>query len=74
MRGAGDRDHRRREDDEAGVCGSGGTGSAHQRQVHFGLGSAAAVDELEVLWPSGVRQIVDDVAVDQMISIDERCA
>ena len=53
-------------------CGSGGTGSSHQRQVHFGLGSAASVDELEVLWPSGERQVVDDIAADQMVSIDER--
>ena len=30
------------------------------------------VDELEVLWPSGERQVVDDIAADQMVSIDGR--
>ena len=37
------------------LCGSGGSGSSHQRQVHFGLGTATAVDRVEVLWPSGTQ-------------------
>jgi enediyne biosynthesis protein E4 len=52
-------------------CGSGGAGSASQRTVHMGLGSADAVSQLEVLWPSGVRQHVDDVEVDRVITIEE---
>lgn len=53
------------------LCGSGGSGSAHQRQVHFGLGAAASVDRIEVLWPSGARQDVTEVAVDQMLVVEE---
>ncbi len=56
------------------LCGSGGSGSAHQRQPHFGLGPAEAVDRVEVLWPSGVRQIVDDITVDETIVIEEAAA
>jgi hypothetical protein len=52
-------------------CGSGGTGSAHQRQVHFGLGSAATVDEIEVVWPSGVRQVVTGVDADHTLTLEE---
>ena len=54
------------------LCGSGGSGSSHQRQVHFGLGTATAVDHLELLWPSGTRQVLDDVAVDQMLTVEEQ--
>ena len=53
------------------LCGSGGSGSYHQRQVHFGLGTATAVDRVEVLWPSGTRQVIDDVAVDEMLVVEE---
>jgi hypothetical protein len=56
------------------LCGSGGSGSAHQRQPHFGLGSAQVVDRVEVLWPSGIRQVVEDVTVDEMLVIEEAAA
>ena len=54
------------------LCGSGGSGSYHQRQVHFGLGAATTVDRVEVLWPSGTRQVIDDIAVDQMLVVEEQ--
>ena len=54
------------------LCGSGGSGSYHQRQVHFGLGTATVIDRVEVLWPSGTRQVVDDVAIDQMLVVEEQ--
>jgi hypothetical protein len=53
------------------LCGSGGSGSYHQRQVHFGLGTATAVDRVEVLWPSGMRQVLDDVAIDNVLVVEE---
>jgi hypothetical protein len=53
------------------LCGSGGSGSYHQRAVHFGLGTATAIDRVEVLWPSGTRQTVEDVGVDASIVIEE---
>jgi hypothetical protein len=55
------------------LCGSGGSGSANQRIVHFGLGDDAAVSSLEIRWPSGTAQVVAgrDISVDQIITIEE---
>jgi hypothetical protein len=39
--------------------------------VHFGLGAATKVDQLEVTWPSGIKQIVTNVAADQILSLRE---
>jgi hypothetical protein len=45
----------------------GGNGFAGQssRRIHFGLGSAERVDELEIAWPSGTRQTFENVAADR---------
>jgi hypothetical protein len=40
-------------------------------EAHFGLGTATAVEELEVLWPSGTVTALTDVEVDQLLTIDE---
>jgi hypothetical protein len=39
--------------------------------VHFGLGSAMQVDRLTIQWPSGEKQVLDSVAADQHIAVDE---
>jgi hypothetical protein len=39
--------------------------------AHFGLGVAAAVDTLEIQWPSGIRQTVTELAVDQRVTVLE---
>jgi hypothetical protein len=46
----------------------GGNGFAGQssRRVHFGLGSARSVERLEIAWPSGRRQVFEDVAADRI--------
>lgn len=38
---------------------------------HFGLGSRAKVDRLEIRWPSGVVQTLTDVAVDHILFVKE---
>jgi len=38
---------------------------------HFGMENAAAIDSLEVKWPSGIVQILKDVAVNQILEIKE---
>jgi hypothetical protein len=38
---------------------------------HFGLAKAATVDKLEILWPSGTRQVLTGVAPDQVLKIKE---
>ena len=44
--------------------------SANDRRLHFGLGSAKAA-KVEVLWPSGTRQVLNNVAADQFFEIRE---
>ena len=42
----------------------------HQR-IHFGLGNHAIVDRLTVRWPSDINQTLENVAVDQILKIQE---
>ena len=44
------------------VDGGNGFGAQSTRRVHFGLGDAAAVERLEIAWPSGRRQVFEGVA------------
>jgi hypothetical protein len=39
--------------------------------VHFGLAEAAAVDSVVVTWPSGIEQVLEDVAPNQVLTIVE---
>ncbi len=48
-----------------------GYASSSAGPVHFGLGDRKQAVEVEVLWPSGVRQTVKDVAVDQEFEVAE---
>ena len=47
------------------------TGSVNQNDmtVHFGLGARTAPVSLEVCWPNGTTQIVENVTVDQQIDV-----
>jgi len=49
---------------------TGDRGQSHQR-LHFGLGQAAVIDTLRVEWPSGAIDILADVEVNQIMSIEE---
>ncbi len=53
------------------VTGSVGYASASALTVHFGLGAAAVVDELEVAWPGGKRQVLRGVKADQLLGVEE---
>jgi len=46
------------------------TGSSDSR-VHFGLGKNDHIKEMEVRWPSGVKQVLRDIAVDRIMTIEE---
>src|ERR1700682_4482189 len=51
---------------------SGGSyGSRSDQRVHFGLGSAAKVDKLEIHWPSGKRQEVVVSGIDRILTVVE---
>ena len=55
---------------------SAGSGFFSQNQsiAAFGLGSIAAVDSVVVRWPSGLRNVLRDVAADQVVTIVENLA
>jgi enediyne biosynthesis protein E4 len=40
-------------------------------RVHFGLGAASAADRLEVTWPSGVVDVIEDVPANQILTVRE---
>jgi hypothetical protein len=44
--------------------------SAHDKRLHFGLGAAKAA-KVEILWPSGMRQALNDVRADQFLEVRE---
>ena len=53
------------------IAGGGSYLSQSDLRAHFGLGKAAAVDNLEVSWPSGLRQSFEHVAADKFYVIEE---
>lgn len=52
---------------------NGGThhmGQNHTR-LHVGLGTNETIDQIEVIWPDGTSQVLEDVDVDQILEIVE---
>jgi enediyne biosynthesis protein E4 len=45
--------------------------SANDKRLHFGLGSAITAN-VEIVWPSGIRQRLADMPVDQSVEIREQ--
>ena len=45
--------------------------SSNDIRLHVGLGAAKIIRQIEMLWPSGTRQILKDVAVNQVLVIEE---
>ena len=43
--------------------------SQSELSVHFGLGTAASVDELRVNWPDGASTVLHDVAGNQTLTV-----
>ena len=48
--------------------------SSSDKRVHFGLGLDAAAKTIEIHWPSGVRQTLQNVHADQVLQVDEPSA
>ena len=53
------------------VLGGGSYGGDSDHRVHFGLGSAAHVDTLEIRWLSGKTQTLTNVAANQILTVHE---
>jgi hypothetical protein len=48
--------------------------SSSDKRVHFGLGPETVARMIEIRWPSGLRQTMKDVGVDQILKIEEPSA
>ena len=49
---------------------SGSYASSSDKRLHFGLGSAEKAN-VEIVWPSGIRQTLSDVQADQYLEVRE---
>jgi hypothetical protein len=45
--------------------------SQNDLRLHFGLGSNTKIDSIEISWPSGLAQRLNNLAVDQIYTIEE---
>ena len=45
--------------------------SSGDKRVHFGLGPAVTAQTIEILWPSGIRQVLKEVRAGQILQVDE---
>ncbi|MFZ0735287.1 MAG: CRTAC1 family protein [Candidatus Sulfotelmatobacter sp.] len=48
-----------------------GYASSSDSRVHFGLGKNRIIKDLEIRWPSGIKQVLHDVAADQILTVEE---
>jgi enediyne biosynthesis protein E4 len=55
----------------ADVFSGGSYASSSDERVHFGLGSAAKVDKVEIDWPSGVKEEIAVPGVDRIYTVVE---
>jgi hypothetical protein len=49
-----------------------GYACASDSRVHFGLGEAKLVREIQITWPSGTRQVLRNVPADQVLKVEEQ--
>ena len=48
-----------------------GYASSSDPRVHFGMGKNSKIKEIEIRWPSAIRQLLDDQSVDRILEIVE---
>lgn len=51
--------------------GGGSYASTNSRRLHFGLGTSTKIDEIEIQWPSGHRQLLTSIPADQRLRVIE---
>ena len=49
-----------------------GYASSSDSRVHFGLGANAVAKEIQIAWPSGIKQVLRDVAADRVVPVTEQ--
>lgn len=45
--------------------------SQHFHELHFGLGNHGTIERLELLWPSGVRQVFENLPANRTLEVPE---
>ncbi len=50
---------------------AGGHGFQNSFMVEFGLGTNTVADSIEILWPSGTVQLLEDLAANQVLNVTE---
>jgi hypothetical protein len=53
------------------VTTSTGYAASSDPRVHFGLGVSEIAREIEIRWPSGIRQVLENVRADRIVTIEE---
>lgn len=48
-----------------------GYAASSDPRVHFGLGGSRTIKEIEIRWPSGIRQLLHDVVGDRIVEVIE---
>jgi hypothetical protein len=48
-----------------------GYASSSDPRLHFGLGKNEKIKEIEIRWPSGIKQTLKNVSADQILTIEE---
>jgi hypothetical protein len=56
----------------AQITGGGSYCSASDKRLHFGLGTAPKVDQLQITWPSGQVQTIRDLPANRMHRVSEQ--
>jgi hypothetical protein len=46
--------------------------SSSDTRLHLGLGRATVVKRLEILWPGGSRQVLENVTANQILTVEEK--
>ncbi len=54
------------------VRGGGSYLSASDYRLHFGLGDRTQIDRLEIRWPSGIVQRLENIKTDQILTVREQ--
>jgi len=48
-----------------------GYASSSDSRVHFGLGKTRTIKDVEIRWPSGLKQVLHNIAADQILTVEE---
>ena len=55
----------------ATVTTAGSYQSSSDKRLHFGIGTADTVREIEIRWPSGTSQLLKDIKADRIMTVTE---